>query len=459
MPSSLQSSPLRTGRPEYQSGKAVPNAENEDSDDEDYRHLALNTQVVGSMYKGKGLIFKHYKIGKKLGQGAFAEVRKASARQNKKLFAAKFISKKSRKFRVESIQREISILKQLDHPNIMRLYAVYDEPKCTVLLLELVLGSNLMDRILKNNQLFSEKKAERLASDIMGALRYLHSLNIAHRDLKPENLMYGSDDPKSHQYDRVKICDLGLARQFEQSELLESSCGTPGYMAPELLDHRPYNSKVDVWAIGVTLYQLLCGFIPFPYLQDDKTTLQNMEQRKLQFPDEFWVDFTEDCKDIISKMLDFDENTRLTASDCLEHPWIKYQGETSAAGVHGNHKAFLMLRRLPIFTNVEPSCLGAVTNRLKRKVFEPGDTIIREGEVGETMYFIDSGSVRIMIDGREVDFLSGGMFFGEVALIVRNRRMATAVVPEREVSAARTQRSGNQRAMAIRGRPGRPGVT
>eukprot|EP00961_Rhodomonas_salina_P224635 3036943-Rhodomonas_salina.2 len=407
----MPSPKLKGNKAGYDPSKASNTLESNNDDESD--HLALNAEEVGSIYKGKDLILKHYKIGKKLGSGAFAVVRHATSRQNKKSFAAKFISKVSSNFRIESMQREICILKKLDHAHIMRLYAVYDETTRTTLLLELVLGSNLMDRILKTNMLFSEKKAERLATDIMGALRYLHSMNIAHRDLKPENLMYGSDDPNSSQYDRIKICDLGLARQYENSEMLQSACGTPGYMAPELLEQRPYRCKVDIWAIGVTLYQLLCGFLPFPYIQDDRTTLQNMEQKKLQFPEEFWADFTADCKDIIAKMLDPDESLRLNASDCLEHPWIKYQGETSAAGVHGNHKAFLMLRRLPLFSNVEPSCLGEVTNRLKRKVFEPGDIIINEGEVGESMFFIESGNVNIMIEGRIADSLRGGMFFGE----------------------------------------------
>jgi serine/threonine protein kinase len=197
----------------------------------------LDQRLVGSVHRGKDLISKHYKLGKELGRGAFAVVVHAISRSNKRPHAVKLISKsRSGKFSKAALEAEIAILKSIDHPNCMRLYGVYDEPHRTCLVLELIAGSNLRDRVQKDETFFTEPTAAHITNGIMSALRFLHSMLIVHRDLKPENLMFASDSPKSSGYLTIVVCDLGLGYCLSSaSSRISQRCGTPNFMAPEIL--------------------------------------------------------------------------------------------------------------------------------------------------------------------------------------------------------------------------------
>lgn len=148
------------------------------------------------------------------------------------------------------MQSEVDILSQLDHPNVVKLYEIFDEGDCLCLVMELMVGGELFDRIVEKEH-YSEREAADTIRPLVDAIRYCHSMGIVHRDLKPENLLYGSRDSGA----TLKISDFGLAR-FVQGELATTACGTPGYVAPEIISGKGYGQEVDYWSVGVILYIL-----------------------------------------------------------------------------------------------------------------------------------------------------------------------------------------------------------
>jgi len=171
---------------------------------------------------------------------------------------------------------------------------------------------------------YSEKDAANLMKDAFGALLYLHDLGIVHRDLKPENLLYASNDEKSPMYDVIKVADFGLAKvvQGGNDHSMTTTCGTPGYVAPEVLEQKGgYGPEVDVWSMGVILYILLCGFPPF-YDENNAVLFQQIKKGDYSFPSPYWDDISDGAKDLVKKILQINPQTRLTIQQCLEHPWM-----------------------------------------------------------------------------------------------------------------------------------------
>eukprot|EP00918_Siedleckia_nematoides_P107119 GHVU01233553.1.p1 GENE.GHVU01233553.1~~GHVU01233553.1.p1 ORF type:complete len:496 (+),score=93.48 GHVU01233553.1:178-1488(+) len=318
-------------------------------------------------------------------------------------------------------------MKKVAHPNCVLLHEVYDESNKTYLVLDLITGGTVMDRIIAIDH-FSEKDAAAVTADVLTAVQYLHSIGITHRDLKPENLLYASSDPKSPDYNTIKVADFGLSKFVSENAQMKTTCGTPGYVAPEVLDpYLPftngYGPEVDLWSLGVVLYIMLCGFPPF---YDDSTAVLFKQIRKGEyaFPSPYWDGVSDEAKDLVAKVLVVDAGKRYTAQQCLDHPWITNAGEASAKKLHSGHRAFLLIRKLPIFDNIDPACLQQVTAMLKVVKVETGKPVIQAGEVGDCMYFINSGTVQVFVNGNEVDRLTTGDFFGEVALTVSKQRTA-----------------------------------
>ena len=139
-------------------------------------------------------------------------------------------------------------MSQLDHPNVVKIYEIFDEDDCIYLVLELLAGGELFDRIVEKDH-YSEKEAADTIRPVVDAIRYCHSLGIIHRDLKPENLLYLTTEDNSI----IKVTDFGLAR-FVENELATTACGTPNYVAPEIINGQGYNKEVDYWSIGVIIY-------------------------------------------------------------------------------------------------------------------------------------------------------------------------------------------------------------
>ena len=260
-----------------------------------------------------------YESTKSLGKGGYGKVFQVRNKITKKLFACKKLSKLNIN-NLEKFRREINILISLDHPNIIKLYEIYESHNSLYLIMEECHGGELFDRILKRieaNVMYTEKEACEIIQQVMGAIEYCHNKGVAHRDLKPENLLYlneGSEDNNP-----LKIIDFGLSQDINIKKILSSKVGTAYYVSPEILAGK-YTEKCDVWSAGVILYVLLSGEPPFNG-PSDGVIYSKIKQFKFNFPEKKWNSISKEAKDLLSRML-VPENNRLTASQVLMHPWF-----------------------------------------------------------------------------------------------------------------------------------------
>ena len=255
-------------------------------------------------------LFVSYHINpKELGHGHYGVVRKCMHRETKEWLAIKSI-RKSKVGRIEVLKREIDILKEVDHPNIIKLRAVFEDQKYLHLITELCTGGELFDRIIdKTNSAeghFSERDAAKLIRDICDAIAYCHDVKqIVHRDLKPENFLFQTGDDDAP----IKIIDFGLSRHDTQNlGVMKTKVGTPYYVAPEVLK-REYTKSCDVWSIGVICYILLCGYPPF-YGDSDNEIFESVRVGRYEFPSPEWDEVSQDAKDFINSLLQLTPSAR-----------------------------------------------------------------------------------------------------------------------------------------------------
>ncbi|XP_044620070.2 calcium/calmodulin-dependent protein kinase type 1B isoform X1 [Equus asinus] len=253
-----------------------------------------------------------YEIREKLGSGAFSEVVLAQERGSSHLVALKCIPKKALRGKEALVENEIAVLRRVSHPNIVALEDVHESPSHLYLAMELVTGGELFDRITERGS-YTEKDASHLVGQVLGAVSYLHSLGIVHRDLKPENLLYATPFEDS----KIMVSDFGLSK-IQAGNMLGTACGTPGYVAPELLEQKPYGKAVDVWALGVISYILLCGYPPF-YDESDPELFSQILRASYEFDSPFWDDISESAKDFIRHLLERDPQKRFTCQQALQH--------------------------------------------------------------------------------------------------------------------------------------------
>ena len=260
-----------------------------------------------------------YESTKPLGKGGYGKVFQVRNKMTGKLYACKKLSKLNIKNLIK-FRREVDILIKMDHPNIIKLYEVFESQNSLYLIMEECHGGELFDRILKrieNNMMYTEKEACEIILQVMGAIEYCHNKGVAHRDLKPENLLYLKEG--SEENNPLKIIDFGLSRDINLKKLLSSKVGTAYYVSPEILAGQ-YNEKCDVWSAGVILYVLLSGEPPFNG-PSDGVIYSKIKQLKFNFPEKKWKNISNEAKDLLSKML-LPEKDRLSASQVLLHPWF-----------------------------------------------------------------------------------------------------------------------------------------
>lgn len=251
-----------------------------------------------------------------LGTGAFSQVRLAESKEHAgELYAIKVIDKKALKGKEDSLENEIRVLRRLDHPNVVKLLEAYESKSYVYLVMELVTGGELFDRIVEKGS-YTEKDAADLIRQVLSAVAYMHSSGVVHRDLKPENLLYHSPDEDS----KIMISDFGLSK-MEDSGIMATACGTPGYVAPEVLAQKPYGKEVDVWSIGVISYILLCGYPPF-YDENDANLFAQILKGEFEFDPPYWDDISLEAKEFIRKLMCVDVDKRLTCEEALDHAWI-----------------------------------------------------------------------------------------------------------------------------------------
>ncbi|XP_028310253.1 serine/threonine-protein kinase DCLK2 isoform X2 [Gouania willdenowi] len=277
----------------------------------------LSPEVNGNQYSHASCITEKYQVGKVIGDGNFAVVKDCMERSTGKEFALKIIDKAKCRGKEHLIENEVAVLRRVKHPNIILLVEEVDTPSELYLVMELVKGGDLFDAITSSTK-YTETDASTMVNNLSGALRYLHSMSIVHRDIKPENLLVceNLDGTKS-----VKLGDFGLATVVEGP--LYTVCGTPTYVAPEIITESGYGLKVDVWAAGVITYILLCGFPPF---RSDNNQQEDLFDQillgRLDFPSPYWDNISDSAKELIGKMLQVNVEARYTAEDVLSHPWV-----------------------------------------------------------------------------------------------------------------------------------------
>jgi len=267
-------------------------------------------------------IEENYDIKKVLGTGAFSTVKLATRKKNGVEYAIKIIDKQKVGDKKEMLDREVDILRRIRHPNVISVQEIYETSSTLYLVMELATGGELFDEIVKRGK-YSEDDAARMVKQITEAISYLHSKGIVHRDLKPENLLLASKTVDSI----IKIADFGLSKVMEAAAVLQTACGTPGYVAPEVLMGEGYNEEVDVWSIGVILYILLCGFPPF-YAENNNKLFEKIMSGSYQFLSPYWDKVSESAKDLIRHLLVVDPSKRYNSMQLLHHPWI--QGHTTS---------------------------------------------------------------------------------------------------------------------------------
>jgi len=265
--------------------------------------------------KEKKSIKEEYDFGEELGRGGFSIVVKATRKDTKEVVAVKIIEKNQSEEELQLLQREIDILKKLCHQNIISLKEVYDEKETIYLVMELVQGGELFDQIVSRGT-YSEADAANIVRQILDAVAYMHDNGIAHRDLKPENLLCSGDE-----HNTIKVTDFGLSKDFSTASL-RTSCGTPDYVAPEVLKGQPYDNTVDIWSIGVITYILLCGFPPF-YGNTDQQIFEKILRVEYDFPSPDWDHISVEAKQFIKSILVPEPSKRPSALEAMEMDWIK----------------------------------------------------------------------------------------------------------------------------------------
>jgi len=266
-----------------------------------------------------------YNMGRELGRGGFAIVYEARKKDGNQAVAIKVINKSTNAeggaADLAALNREIEVMSKLKHPNIIELIDVFDTANELYIVMELVTGGELFDKIQQKGT-YSEAEAVDLVKQVLSAIQFMHSHGIAHRDLKPENLLCAGQSREHAEV--IKIADFGLAKEFSSSDL-KTCVGSPIYVAPEILSGEAYDCAVDLWSIGVITYILLCGFPPF-YSENQSKLFDLILDGKLTFPSPEWDIVSPAAKDFVKALIVTQSTKRMTAEAALKHQWITSGG-------------------------------------------------------------------------------------------------------------------------------------
>jgi len=287
------------------------NIEFDDKGEDDFENaISPNKDRCKEARKGKQWNLDDFEIGKPLGRGKFGSVYLARERKTKYIVALKVLKKSQLlKAGVEhQLRREIEIQSHLRNRNILRMYGYFYDAKCIYLILEYSPGGELYKKLMSRGR-FSEKVSARYISDLSQALNFCHSKHVIHRDIKPENLLIGAQG-------EIKIADFGWSVHAPTSRR-NTLCGTLDYLPPEMVEGREHDEMVDVWSLGVLLYEFLVGSPPFE-AEGHNATYRRISRVDLRFP----PGVTKDAQDLITKLLQKEPGNRMPLKVIPNHPWI-----------------------------------------------------------------------------------------------------------------------------------------
>ncbi|KAL7552589.1 hypothetical protein ACHAWF_015831 [Thalassiosira exigua] len=259
-----------------------------------------------------------YKLDSKLQEGVCATVWEGHRRDTNKVYAIKVIERENLSQSEDAaVLNEVSILRSLRHKNIVPLLDFFEVPDCFYLVMKKCSGGDVLDRVAEIEH-YSEKDACQFTKGLLEAVQFMHGRGIAHRDLKPQNLLLDSEDD----YTKVKVCDFGYAKRVHMPNSLTTLCGSLHYVAPELLKNHPYDESADMWSVGVVIYFLLVGYLPFHH-RDQNELFKVIRLGKYKFESKYWSKISEEAVSLIQRLLDVDPSTRLTATEALQSDWVK----------------------------------------------------------------------------------------------------------------------------------------
>ena len=289
-------------------------------------------------------------FNKKIGKGSFSRVYKGyKVGLPDKLYAIKKMEYDQDNHR---LKQEIEVMKNISHPNIVKLHDVIYEEESMFLILEYCKNGDL-SKYLKNRPL-KEEYAQKYLRQMVSALKYLISKNIIHRDLKPHNILVDDN------YD-LKISDFGFARYFEKNTLVDTLCGSPLYMAPEIMKNKNYTIKSDLWSVGIILYEMLTGFPPYK-VKTIYNLIKSIEQNKINLPKN--ISISDECNDLLFKLLIKDPEDRIDWEDFFNHPWLSMDFTTESMIVENKLLGFSISESLPRMSILEEK-------KNKNKIFLP----------------------------------------------------------------------------------------
>jgi serine/threonine protein kinase len=252
---------------------------------------------------------------KALGKGGFGHVWKVRYKSTGKIYAVKVMNKDyiRKENMVDQINREIEIMYRTDHPHIIKLYNHYEDDENFYLIMHCA-GKGQLYSQLKRMKRLDERTVAQYMREVFSAVKYLHSLKppIIHRDIKPENVLLDSDG-------RAKLADFGWSNFYDENKKRETYCGTPEYLAPEMVTKSGHNEAIDIWSLGILMFELLAGRPPFVYKGDPSALYADIRALKIKWTD----DFPMMAKNLISKVLKVKPSERLTITEIMDHPWFK----------------------------------------------------------------------------------------------------------------------------------------
>ena len=282
-----------------------------------------------------------YDVKNKLGSGKFGLVKLGINKKTGQKVAIKIMKKSTMDSSdLELVRTEIEILKICQHPNIIRLYNVFENADYLYIIMEYCYGGDLFSYLENRHFRLTEKRASTIIHQMATAVYYMHSFGVVHRDLKPENVLMTSTDEDSD----IRILDFGLSKILGPYEKCDEPYGTLTYCAPEIIVDEPYSKPVDLWSLGVMTYLMVSGKLPFNAEDENEIARQVVYDEPNYTRNPIWKTISPECLDFIKKLLDKDQNKRMTIKGVLEHKWIKMYDETKSSekrkSIGGGEKDF-----------------------------------------------------------------------------------------------------------------------